>query len=110
MYLFSYIGTSFFASIGVLVAACFINLINAGFIEKYENKYMAAKDKRLDATNETLSNMKCIKMFAWSKTFREKIVKNRRLELRALWIQWLQLGFLITVFYITPCALGLVTF
>jgi small-conductance mechanosensitive channel len=80
VFLFNYLGYTFFVSLGIVFVALVINLINAIVIEKLESQYFAAKDKRMDATNEALSNIKCIKMFSWNNIFKEKILAARKLE------------------------------
>ena len=45
---------------------------------------MVARDNRVDVNNEVLSNMKVIKLQAWEHSFKERIERLRRIELKDL--------------------------
>lgn len=42
---------------------------------------MQAKDQRVRLTNEVLSGMKVLKLYAWELPFQDKLTKLRNLEL-----------------------------
>ncbi len=45
---------------------------------------MAVKDERIKVTNEVFSGVKIIKLYAWERSFEEKIRRVRDRELRLL--------------------------
>ncbi|CAL5405396.1 unnamed protein product [Camellia sinensis] len=53
---------------------------NLGFQEKFQEKLMASKDKRMKATSEMLRNMRILKLQAWEMTFLSKVIELRNTE------------------------------
>ena len=66
-------------------------------MEKLQKKQMKHKDMRVKLLNEILSGIKVLKMYAWEKSFIQKIGDIRKIEVNALkWVQYLDsLMFLI---------------
>ncbi|CAL5402678.1 unnamed protein product [Camellia sinensis] len=71
------------ASIAALVATVLVMLVNVPigrFQEKFQEKLMASKDKRMKATSEMLRNMRILKLQAWEMTFLSKVIELRNTE------------------------------
>uniref|UniRef100_A0A803LEG0 ABC-type xenobiotic transporter n=2 Tax=Chenopodium quinoa TaxID=63459 RepID=A0A803LEG0_CHEQI len=101
------------ASIAALAATVFIMLANyplSTLLEKYQEKLMEAKDKRMKATSEILKNMRILKLQAWEMKFLSKIVDLRNSE-----NVWLKKFFSISaatvfVFWGAPTFVSVITF
>nr|POF14565.1 isoform 2 of abc transporter c family member 3 [Quercus suber] len=101
------------ASIAALVATILVMLANVPLgrlQEKFQDKLMESKDKRMKATSEILRNMRILKLQGWEMKFLSKIV-----ELRGTEAGWLK-KFLYTsaftsfVFWGAPTFVSVVTF
>ncbi|KAI8007361.1 ABC transporter C family member 3 [Camellia lanceoleosa] len=71
------------ASIAALVATVLVMLVNVPigrFQEKFQEKLMASKDKRMKATSEMLRNMRILKLQAWEMKFLSKVIELRNTE------------------------------
>ncbi|XP_021736749.1 ABC transporter C family member 3-like [Chenopodium quinoa] len=101
------------ASLAALAATVFIMLANyplSTLLEKYQEKLMEAKDKRMKATSEILKNMRILKLQAWEMKFLSKIVDLRNNE-----NVWLKKFFSISaatvfVFWGAPTFVSVITF
>ena len=57
-------------------------------MERLQKKQMKHKDMRIKLLNEILSGIKVLKMYAWEKSFIQKIGDIRKIEVAALkWVQ-----------------------
>ena len=83
--LYYYLGWSFFAVIVMYIIAVGINVICAKRIPGLMKKYNALKDDRVKTTNESLNNIKLLKLHSWTEIFAETIEAKRAKELDALW-------------------------
>ncbi|CAI9760381.1 unnamed protein product [Fraxinus pennsylvanica] len=101
------------ASLATLVATVLVMLANVplGSVEeKFQDKLMGSKDRRMKATSEVLKNMRILKLQAWEMKFLSKI-----LELRENEIGWLR-KYVYTkamstlVFWSAPTFVSVVTF
>ncbi|KAK7857558.1 abc transporter c family member 3 [Quercus suber] len=101
------------ASIAALVATILVMLANVPLgrlQEKFQDKLMESKDKRMKATSEILRNMRILKLQGWEMKFLSKIM-----ELRGTEAGWLK-KFLYTsaftsfVFWGAPTFVSVVTF
>ncbi|GMH17812.1 hypothetical protein Nepgr_019653 [Nepenthes gracilis] len=75
------------ASISALVASIIVMLANfplSTLLEKYQDKLMQSKDKRMKATSEILKNMRILKLQGWEMKFLSKIVELRNGEIGCL--------------------------
>ncbi|KAL7217172.1 hypothetical protein ACSBR1_028977 [Camellia fascicularis] len=71
------------ASIAALIATVLVMLVNVPigrFQEKFQEKLMASKDKRMKATSEILRNMRILKLQAWEMKFLSKVSELRNTE------------------------------
>ena len=65
-----------------------MNAINFYYMERLQKKQMKHKDMRVKLLNEILSGIKVLKMYAWEKSFIQKIGDIRKIEVAALkWVQ-----------------------
>ncbi|GAB2245993.1 hypothetical protein Droror1_Dr00001486 [Drosera rotundifolia] len=98
--------SAFVASVLVMVA----NFPLSTLLEKYQDKLMESKDKRMKATSEILKNMRILKLQGWEMKFLSKIVELRKGE-----IGWLK-KFLYTwsvssfIYWASPIFVAVVTF
>ncbi|KAK9690348.1 hypothetical protein RND81_09G121700 [Saponaria officinalis] len=101
------------ASIAALVSTVVIMLINyplATLGEKYQEKLMESKDRRMKATSEILKNMRILKLQAWEMKFLSKIIELRNVENG--WLKKFLYAQAITIFIFwgTPTFVSVVTF
>ena len=82
--LWSTLGPSFWAGIGVILVLLPLSGILSGVMVRLEAKLMAAKDARVSRTAEALQAMKLLKSCAWEPGFAARITAARAVELRQL--------------------------
>ncbi|XVE50798.1 hypothetical protein DITRI_Ditri01bG0192000 [Diplodiscus trichospermus] len=71
------------AAIAAFVATVLVMLANiplGKLLEKFQDKLMKSKDKRMKATSEVLRNMRILKLQGWEMKFLSKIVGLRNVE------------------------------
>ncbi|KAK4714982.1 hypothetical protein R3W88_020889 [Solanum pinnatisectum] len=71
------------ASIAAFVATVLVMLLNiplGSLQEKFQEKLMESKDKRMKATSEVLRNMRILKLQAWEMKFLSRILDLRSIE------------------------------
>ncbi|KAH9614566.1 hypothetical protein KSS87_015012 [Heliosperma pusillum] len=87
-----------------------VNFPLSTLFDKYQEKLMESKDKRMKATSEILKNMRILKLQAWEMKFLSKIVELRNVE--NVWLKKFLYVFAMTtfLFYATPTFVSLVTF
>ncbi|KAM1754878.1 hypothetical protein ACFX12_007282 [Malus domestica] len=101
------------AAIATLIATIIVMLANVplgSLQEKFQEKLMKSKDKRMKATSEILRNMRILKLQAWEMKFLSKINKLQKSEAR--WSRkfvytWAMTSF---VFWGAPIFVSVVTF
>ncbi|KAL8167757.1 hypothetical protein V2J09_009256 [Rumex salicifolius] len=101
------------ASIATLFATVLVMLINyplSSVLEKFQEKMMDSKDKRMKATSEILKNMRILKLQAWEMKFLSKITQLRESE--AGWLKKFLYTSAMTsfVFWGAPTFVSVVTF
>ncbi|MED6193419.1 Canalicular multispecific organic anion transporter 2 [Stylosanthes scabra] len=101
------------ASIAAFVATVIVMLLNlpvASLQEKYQDKLMEFKDKRMKSTSEILKNMRILKLQAWEMKFLEKIIQLRKAE--EIWLKKFVIGSVIIrfLFFNAPTFVAVVTF
>ncbi|XP_009354560.2 ABC transporter C family member 3 [Pyrus x bretschneideri] len=101
------------AAIATLIATIIVMLANVplgSLQEKFQDKLMKSKDKRMKATSEILRNMRILKLQAWEMKFLSKINDLRKSEagwLRKFVYTWAMTSF---VFWGAPTFVSVVTF
>ncbi|RHN67317.1 putative xenobiotic-transporting ATPase [Medicago truncatula] len=101
------------ASISGLVATIIVMLANVplvSILEKFQNKLMASRDKRMKATSEILRNMRILKLQGWEMKFLSKITELRKSE--QFWLKRFlhTIAVIIFVFWSAPAFVSVVTF
>ncbi|KAL3821106.1 hypothetical protein ACJIZ3_007011 [Penstemon smallii] len=101
------------ASIAALVATILVMLANVplgSLQERFQDKLMKSKDKRMKATSEVLRNMRILKLQAWELKFLSKILDYRKVETG--WLKkYLYTSAITTfVFWGAPTFVSVVTF
>lgn len=84
---FLYVEVGMASLIGLLVMIILMipgNLIITRKMKNQQKKFMLAKDARIKFTNEALSSMKIIKLYAWENSFKNQIMQLRQKELVCL--------------------------
>lgn len=83
-FLWILIGVSAIAGVGLMLIIVLINGAAAGKIKQYQTDQMKLKDERIKITNEVLSGIKVLKMYAWENSFEKKITDIRNSEIKML--------------------------
>jgi ATP-binding cassette subfamily C (CFTR/MRP) protein 2 len=78
--------------------------------EKFQDKIMESKDKRMKATSEILRNMRILKLQGWEMKFLSKIMELRKTE--AGWLKRYVYSMAMTsfVFWGAPTFVSVITF
>ncbi|KAG6783339.1 hypothetical protein POTOM_012785 [Populus tomentosa] len=100
-------------SVAGFVATVIVMSLNYPFgrlEEKFQDKLMESKDKRMKATTEILRNMRILKLQGWEMKFLSKILELRKVETR--WLKkYLYTSVVITVVaWVTPTVVAVATF
>ncbi|KAI7833448.1 P-loop containing nucleoside triphosphate hydrolase protein [Kickxella alabastrina] len=83
--LYRTLGYSAFGGVALLVANTHLSVLLAGLLGKQIKTLADSRDQRMRAVNETLANIKGIKLYSWQAAFAAKISRVRdTLELAAL--------------------------
>lgn len=77
--LLDYLGWSFFAAFLVFVVTFSINFYLTRVMTRLTRKFIAAQDRRVKAITESLTNIKVLKLYAWTHIF-QQIISERRAE------------------------------
>jgi hypothetical protein len=83
-FLWRQLGPSCLAGVMVIIMSIPSTAIAAQWMGNLQRKLMMRKDDRVQTNQETITNMKVVKLQAWEEPFREKIVDLRKLEIRQL--------------------------
>ncbi|XP_052261658.1 multidrug resistance-associated protein 1-like isoform X6 [Dreissena polymorpha] len=104
------LGPSILAGLGVMIVMIPLNAVVANKVKQYQVKQMNLKDKRIKMMNEILNGIKILKLYAWERSFEQKVLKIRNKELAVL----KRMSYLnaVTTFMwtVAPVAVCLVTF
>ena len=101
------------ASISALVATVIVMLANMPFgslQEKFQDKLMESKDRRMKSTSEILRSMGILKLKGWEMKFLSKIIELRKTE--EGWLRkYLYASAMTTfAFWVSPSFVSVVTF
>ncbi|KAF3938642.1 hypothetical protein ABW19_dt0204021 [Dactylella cylindrospora] len=108
--LYQVLGWSSIAGIGVMVALFPINYTISRQFGRIQNKIMSITDKRIQATNEVLQNVRIIKYFAWEQRYEGVIAEPRSLELNQLRNRYILWGLAASLWYATPVIITFISF
>ncbi|KAL5077920.1 hypothetical protein RYX36_016904 [Vicia faba] len=101
------------ASISGFVAIMIVMLANVplgSMQEKFQDKLMMSRDKRMKATSEILRNMRILKLQGWEMKFLSKITELRKTEQDSLNKFLYTIALIIFVFWSAPAFVSAVTF
>ncbi|XP_047673398.1 multidrug resistance-associated protein 1 isoform X3 [Tachysurus fulvidraco] len=84
VFLWQTLGPSVLAGVAVMVLLIPFNAVIAMKTRAYQVEQMQYKDARIKLMNEILNGMKVLKLYAWEKSFKEKILHIRQKELSVL--------------------------
>jgi ABC-type bacteriocin/lantibiotic exporter with double-glycine peptidase domain len=73
-----------------------VNVFIAMRLEKVNKEIMRRKDKRMNYTEEALSNIKTLKLYSWVDIFKEELQERRIYEFKAYFWIAVWLAFLFT--------------
>ncbi|XP_025100022.1 LOW QUALITY PROTEIN: multidrug resistance-associated protein 1-like [Pomacea canaliculata] len=108
--LYVYIGPSVFAGVIVLLLLFPLNSYISSWQKKLNISNLKFKDKRLRLTNDMLSGMRVVKMYAWEPSFKKLITDLRSEETKVLLrISYLNM-FMSVCSYFAPFLVTLATF
>ncbi|KAJ9672326.1 hypothetical protein PVL29_025801 [Vitis rotundifolia] len=97
---------AFFATLIIMLA----NVPLAKFQEKFQDKLMESKDKRMKSTSEILRNMRILKLQGWEMKFLSKIIDLRKNETGWLKKYVYTLAMTTFVFWVGQIFVSVVTF
>jgi len=83
--LYQQLGWCAFVGLAVLLILMPINFVLGGIIRKITINNMKTKTKRIKKTNELLTGIKVLKLYAWEEAFEIIIEELRNNELKNLW-------------------------
>ena len=83
-FLWDILGPSALAGLAVMVLMIPLNGIVATKMKKYQISQMKDKDRRCKLMDEILNGIKVLKLYAWEKSFQQKVLDIRKSELSAL--------------------------
>lgn len=101
------------ATVVTLISVILTALVNfplAKLQNKYQTNFMVAKDTRLKAMTEALTNMKILKLYAWEKHFLNAINELRKGEMVCLSALMSQRGYYLLLFWSSPTIVSAATF
>lgn len=110
IFLFYYLGISFLAGIGIFVIACAFNFVFGWMTANLWTAIMKKRDERMNIVTEVLNNIKMIKLYSWSNTFKEKIREKRQRELKVVAKTYVMECFSTTSYIFFPTMMNIVTF
>ncbi|XP_051774742.1 ATP-binding cassette sub-family C member 3 isoform X3 [Erpetoichthys calabaricus] len=83
-FLWEKLGPSVFAGVAVMVLLIPFNAAIAMKTRAFQVEQMQYKDARIKLMNEVLNGIKVLKLYAWEKSFKDKILEIRQNELNVL--------------------------
>ncbi|XP_046853052.1 multidrug resistance-associated protein 1-like isoform X2 [Xenia sp. Carnegie-2017] len=109
-FLFRTLGVSVLSGLAVMILLIPMNMVSGKLVQKFQKKRMSYKDSRVKMMNDVLNGIKVLKLYAWEKSFIEKVLNIRKLELKQLKLGkfvWSALSF---TYLCAPFAVSVVTF
>ncbi|XP_038632461.1 canalicular multispecific organic anion transporter 2 isoform X3 [Scyliorhinus canicula] len=83
-FLWQYLGPSVLAGVAVMVLLIPFNAVIAMKSRSFQVQQMQHKDSRIKLMNEILNGIKVLKLYAWEKSFEQKVLAIRQKELNIL--------------------------
>lgn len=79
--LFVYFGISASFGLAIMLLFLVINYFMYRMYQLFFRSNLKNKDKRMGITNETISNLKLLKLYAWEQTYLKRILDARKIEM-----------------------------
>lgn len=108
--LFYYLSWSFFSAIAIFAVTFVVNFFTAKRASRLQKAFMKESDSRVKTTNESLNNIKMLKLYSWTNIFAETIKEKRAKELAVLWKRFENGRLIVTSLYFFPAMLTVVVF
>lgn len=89
--LYLQVGLSFLAGLAFCVGVIAINQVLTVLIAKVFKKYMHCKDERIKMMSEILTGARVIKLYAWEKLFKSKVLLIIKPSFIALYQPFIQI-------------------
>jgi ATP-binding cassette subfamily C (CFTR/MRP) protein 1 len=106
-FLWQQLGPSCLAGVLVILLSIPFTAVTSMWMGKLQKKLMEKKDDRVQCNQETITNMKIVKLQAWEGPFRDKITELRKIEINRLliydlgqcctWLMWSAVPLLIAL-------------
>eukprot|EP00934_Nitzschia_sp_Nitz4_P009275 Nitzschia sp. Nitz4//scaffold39_size137210//112596//117089//NITZ4_003219-RA/size137210-augustus-gene-0.186-mRNA-1//1//CDS//3329550443//9265//frame0 len=109
-FLWQQLGPSCLAGVFVIILSIPLTAVTAKWMGSLQKKLMGRKDDRVQTNQETISNMKVVKLQAWEGPFRDRVLELRRLELRQLLAYSLAGATTFLLWSAVPLLIALATF
>ena len=109
-FLYDLVGVSALAGLAVFAILVPINIYGGKYGRTIQVNQMKAKDERILLMNEVLQGIKVLKLYAWEKSFMEKIRDCRNMEINCLKQSALLNALLFVTYTGAPLLVTLVTF
>lgn len=109
-FLWRQLGPSCLAGVFMIILSIPLTAVTASWMGKLQKQLMEAKDKRVDVNQETVTNMKVVKLQAWEVPFKERIIKLRSYELRRLLMYYIGQSCTQLLWSSVPLIIALTTF
>ncbi|XP_010512144.1 PREDICTED: ABC transporter C family member 10 [Camelina sativa] len=108
--LFHSVGVATFSALAVIILTVLCNAPIAKLQNKFQSELMTSQDERLKACNESLVNMKVLKLYAWESHFKKVIEKLRNTELKSLKAVQMRKAYNAVLFWSSPVFVSAATF
>ncbi|CAL9245809.1 unnamed protein product [Arabidopsis halleri] len=108
--LFHSVGVATFSALAVIILTVLCNAPIAKLQNKFQSELMTSQDERLKACNESLVNMKVLKLYAWESHFKKVIEKLRNIELKSLKAVQMRKAYNAVLFWSSPVFVSAATF
>ncbi|XP_067029429.1 multidrug resistance-associated protein 1-like isoform X2 [Acropora muricata] len=108
--LYQIMGLSAFAGVAVMTLTIPINFLVFTRIATLQAKLMSQRDERMKITNEVLSGIKALKLYAWEEYFMNRITQIRNKEVKYLGTCSIWMSAIHFLFRCTPTLVALTTF
>jgi len=102
--LWSIVGPATMAGLAVMIVTALSNVGIAKYQKNFQTGIMAGRDRRIKVFNESLNNMKVIKLQGWEGQFLKNVENARAKEYGYLWRYMYLTAFSIFVVWFTPLA------
>jgi ABC-type multidrug transport system fused ATPase/permease subunit len=108
--LFFYLGWSFISGVVIFAITFYINMALGRRSANLQKDTMTCSDSRIKTTNESMNNIKMLKLYSWTEIFAKTISDKRQAELAVLWKRFKNGWAVVVSLYFFPQILSAVVF